>query len=134
VRSACSPAVAGIETLDLHPRLTDTASRVRSLKFILALTIGVIRDPRTRRLTMFYTLLVALVLLFLGATFLDAPLRQHVWIFGGYWIVCAWLTISAVLLALYDMVAIRTAARHERRRLEAEYARQKARTDDENPA
>jgi hypothetical protein len=129
-----SRAAAAVKALDPALRITDTASRVRSFKFILALTIGVIRDPRTRRLTMFYSLLVALVLLFLGATFLDVPLRRHIWIFGGYWIACAWLTITAVLLAFYDMVAIRAAARQERRRLEAEYVRKQVRPDDEDPA
>ena len=109
-------------------------THVRSLKFILALTVGVIRDPRTRRQFMFYGLIVALVLLFAGATFLDSTLRAHVWIFAGYWIACAWLTIAAVLLALYDMVAIRAASRRERRRLEAEYLRRKNTPDDENAA
>ena len=107
---------------------------MRSLKFILALTIGVIRDPRTRRQFMFYGLLTALVLLFFGATFLDAPLRRHVWIFAGFWIACAWLTIAALLLALYDMVAIRAAGRRERRRVEADYFRKPSPPDDENPA
>ena len=107
---------------------------MRSLKFILALTIGVIRDPRTRRQFMFYGLLTALVLLFLGATFLDAPLRGHVWIFVGFWFACAWLTVAVLLLALYDMVAIRAAGRRERRRVEAEYLRQHLPPDDENPA
>ena len=107
---------------------------MRSLKFILALSIGIIRDPRMRRQFMFYGLLVALVLLFLGATFLDAPLRGHVWVFAGYWFACAWLTIAALLLALYDLVAVRAAARRETRRLEQEYLRKQHPPDDENAA
>ena len=106
---------------------------MRSLKLILSLTIGVIRDPQMRRQFMFYGLLVALVLLFAGATFLDAKLREHVWVFAGYWFACAWLTIAALLLALYDMVAIRAASRRERRRLDAEYLRKQNPPDDENP-
>jgi hypothetical protein len=106
---------------------------VRSFKFLIALTLGVIRDPRMRRWFMFYSLLVALVQIFLGVTFLWAPLLQRPWIFITYWIACVWLTISALLLALYDMVAIRAAARQERHRLEAEYARRKSAPDDENP-
>jgi hypothetical protein len=106
---------------------------VRGLKFILAYTIGVIRDSRLRRQFMFYGLVVALLLLFAGATFLDARLRQHVWMFFGYWFACAWLTLAALLLALYDMIAIRAAARRERRRLEREYLAQHP-PDDENPA
>jgi hypothetical protein len=105
---------------------------VRTIKFILALTVGVIRDPRTRRLVMFYNLLVALVMAFLGVTFLAAVLREHIWVFAFYWMACAWLTIAASLLALYDMVAIRAAARQERRRLEAEYVRKQKEASDEN--
>ena len=73
------------------------------------------------------------MLLFAGATFLDAKLREHVWVFAGYWFACAWLTIAALLLALYDMVAIRAASRRERRRLDAEYLRKQNPPDDENP-
>ena len=83
---------------------------------------------------MFYSLLVALVQIFLGMTFLWAPLYQRPRIFIAYWIACAWLTIAALLLALYDMIAIRAAGRHERGRLEAEYARRKCAPDDEDPA
>jgi hypothetical protein len=106
---------------------------VRGPKFILAYTIGVIRDLRLRRQFMFYGLVIAMLLLFAGATFLDTPLRQHVWIFFGYWFACAWLTLAALLLALYDMIAIRAAAHRERRRLEREYLAQRRR-DDENPS
>lgn len=106
---------------------------MRGLKFILAYTIGVIRDPRLRRQTMFYGMVVALLLLFGGATFLDTPLRQHVWMFAGYWFACAWLTLAVLLLALYDMVAIRVAARRARRQLEREYLAQHP-PDDENPS
>jgi hypothetical protein len=45
-----------------------------------------------------------------------------------------WLTIAAVLLAFYDMVAIRASARRERRRLETEYAARPAPPDDEDAA
>lgn len=106
---------------------------MRGLKFLLAYTIGVIRDPRLRRQSMFYGLVVAMVLLFAGATFLDGPLRQHVWVFFWYWFACAWLTLAALLLALYDMLAIRIAARRERRRLERDYLAQHP-PDDENPS
>ena len=106
---------------------------MRGLKFILTYTIGLIRDPRLRRQSMFYGLVAALVLLFAGATFLDAPLRRHVWMFATYWFACAWLTFAALLLALYDMIAIRAAARRERRQLEREYLA-KRRLDDEDPS
>ena len=109
---------------------------MRSLKFLIAFTAGVIRDPRMRRHFMFYGLVVALVLLFAGSTFLDRSLREHIYVFAGYWFACAWLTVAALLLALYDMIAIRAAERRERRRLEREYLAQhgsKMPRNDEDP-
>lgn len=110
---------------------------MRSLKFLISLTIGVIRDPRVRRQFMFYGLIAALVLLFAGSTFLDPFLRERVWVFAGYWFACVWLTLAALLLALYDMLAIRATARSERRRLEREYIerqRNAEQRDDEDTA
>ena len=89
-------------------------------KFIIQVSKGLIRDQRARRTLMFYTVLVALVLLFAGSTFLWSLLREHLFVFIAYWAGCAWLTLLAVLLALYDMVKVRTDVRRERRRLERE--------------
>ena len=74
---------------------------------------------------MFFVMLAALVMLFLGATFLDGWLREHPVLFVFYWFACAWATLTAVLLALYDMLAIRTASQRERQRLAAEILAQK---------
>jgi uncharacterized membrane protein len=83
------------------------------LSFVVHATRGVIRDQNTRRKTMFVVLVVALVLLFLGATFLRPLLNPHehpVW-FIFYWLVCAWLTVSAMLLALFDLLVVRAQIR-----------------------
>ena len=69
---------------------------------------------------MFFTMLGVLVMLFLGATFLDGWLREHPLLFLFYWLACAWGTLTAVLLALYDMLVIRADARREKRRLAKE--------------
>ena len=69
---------------------------------------------------MFFVMLGALVLLFLGATFLDGWLREHPVIFAFYWLACAWATLTSVLLALYDLLSIRAGVRRERRRLASE--------------
>lgn len=90
-------------------------------KFIIQVSKGLIRNQRARRILMFYSVLVALVLLFVGATFLDAQLRAHPFVFIAYWAVCAWITVLAVLLALFDMLLVRANVRRERRRLEQEY-------------
>ena len=69
---------------------------------------------------MFFVMLGSLVMLFFGATFLDGWLREHPVLFVFYWLACAWGTLTAVLLALYDLLAIRAGVRRDRRRLAAE--------------
>ncbi len=90
---------------------------MRSIKFLLAYTLGLIRDSQTRRNTMFYTTLGSVVLLFVGAVLIDRNLREHpVW-FIVWWGACAWLMIASLLLALFDILTIRAAARRARREL-----------------
>lgn len=84
---------------------------------LLQITRGIIRDPRTRRSAMFFLLLAALVQLFAGAVFLDGYLCARPLLFLLYWGFCAWITLAAALLALYDMLLIRAAARRASRLL-----------------
>ncbi len=70
---------------------------------------------------MFYSLLFALVLLFAGATLLEERLREHPFVFLLYWAACAWITLLAVLLAIFDLLVIRAAVRAERDRIQREY-------------
>jgi protein-S-isoprenylcysteine O-methyltransferase Ste14 len=84
------------------------------LSFVVHATRGVIRDQNTRRKTMFVVLVVALVLLFSGSTFLQSNLNPHehpVWVIF-YWLVCVWLTLTAMLLALFDMLVVRAQTRN----------------------
>ncbi len=85
--------------------------------FFLSLTMAIIRDQRLRRVWMFYILLAALVMLFLGSTFLSGALSQSLFGFGVYWLVCAWLTATAFLMAVFDLLLIRVRARRETREL-----------------
>jgi hypothetical protein len=55
-------------------------------------------------------------MLFAGSTFLSESLTP--WGFIVYWGVCGWLTLAALLLALWDLLLVRAAARRERRKLE----------------
>jgi len=68
-----------------------------------------LRDQNTRRKTMFIVVVAALLLLFAGSTFLapllDAHLRPGWFIF--YWLVCAWVTVTAALLAVFDLLIVR---------------------------
>ena len=102
---------------------------VPSPKFILQLTQGLRRDARTRRTMMFYTTLASLVLLFLGATVLDARLVAHPFWFVAWWGVCAWLMLAAVLLAVFDLLMLRVAARRAKRDLAKKVFTEK---DDQN--
>jgi hypothetical protein len=90
---------------------------LRTTSFVIHATRGVIRDQNMRRKTMFVLLVVALVLLFAGSTFLQSALspRQHpIWLIL-YWFVCAWLTLTAMLLAFFDILVVRAQARKAKR-------------------
>ena len=98
------------------------------LRTIILMTRGILLDPRVRRWAMFVLLMVALVMLFAGNTFLAGVLPIP-WGFAIYWAVCLWLTLTALMLALWDILMLRVEARRERRRIEQEFAQKKK--DDE---
>ena len=83
---------------------------------------------------MFWCTVVALVLLFTGSTFLDRWLREHPFLFVGFWGVCLWFTSLVVLLAFFDLLLVRASGRRARRKLEREYFHEKKERDstDEN--
>lgn len=89
-------------------------------RFIIQVSKGLIRNQRARRLMMFYGVIIALVLLFAGATLLWNLLRNHPLLFLAYWAVCAWITLLAVLLAIYDILRVRADARRTLRRMREE--------------
>lgn len=68
---------------------------------------------------MFALLVAALALLILGSTLLEAPLnpREHPLGFLLFWIACGWLTLTALLLAAFDMLMLRLASRRTQRAL-----------------
>src|ERR1700720_1569132 len=90
---------------------------LRTASFVVHATRGVVRDQTARRKIMFVLLVVALVLLFAGSTLLRSILnpRAHpVW-FILYWLMCGWLTVTAKLLALFDLLVVRAQARKAER-------------------
>ena len=105
-----------------RPKASDGAEfhAVNNARFIIQVCKGLIRNGRVRRTLMFYNVLVLLLLSFVGATFLWTWLQAHPLFFVGYWGLCAWLTLLAVLLALYDMATVRLEAKQARRQLEEE--------------
>ncbi len=93
--------------------------KLRFVSFAIHATRGLVRDQNGRRKTMFWIVIAAVLMLFCGATLLAPWLDPHVrpgW-FILYWLVCAWITVTAVLLALLDLLLVRAQARGERRSL-----------------
>ena len=97
--------------MDKHPE-----KKLRISSFAVHAARGVIRDQKMRRNTMFVLLLAALILLFSGSTFLQTKVnpREHPVGFILFWFVCIWLTFTAFLLAIFDILLVRT----QRRKLE----------------
>ena len=90
---------------------------LRIVSFALHSARGLIRDHSSRRWTMFVVLILAMVLLFAGTTFLQPFLspREHPGWFILFWILCAWLTFLALLLAVFDLLTVKMQARAARR-------------------
>jgi hypothetical protein len=92
---------------------------LQTVSFIIHATRGVIRDQKIRRRTMLVVLVGALALLISGSTVLQEMLdpREHPGRFILFWIVCAWFSLTAILLALFDFLMVRLEARNARRAL-----------------
>jgi len=92
---------------------------LRTVSFVVHAARGVIRNQNARRKAMFVILAGALVLLFCGSTFLQSVLnpREHPDWFIFVWAVCAWLALTAMLLAVFDLLMIRLQARKTQREL-----------------
>ena len=100
--------------------------RLRTTSFVVHATRGVIRDQTTRRKAMLFLLALALLLLIAGFTFLAPALnpREHPWRVVLFWIVCIWLTFTALLLALFDLLVVRLQARRAERALREKFGAQ----------
>jgi hypothetical protein len=92
---------------------------LRAFSFVIHATRGLVRDQKTRRKAMLIVIGVALAFLFSGATFLQSALnpREHPAWFVCFWIMCAWLTLTAIFLAIFDLLRTRLEARREERAL-----------------
>ena len=86
---------------------------------ILQYTRGLIFEQHVRRQTMFYTVLAAMLMAFVGDTFFGEWLREKLVRFVVWWLACGWLTVLAALLALYDLLLLRVQHRLARRELRA---------------
>lgn len=93
--------------------------RLPTTSFVVHATRGVIRGQNTRRKAVLVLLMLALLLLISGFTFLQSALnpQEHPWRVILFWIVCIWLTFTAMLLALFDLLVLRLEARRAERAL-----------------
>jgi heme/copper-type cytochrome/quinol oxidase subunit 2 len=99
--------------------MADDPARLRIASFAAHTARGLIRDQTTRRWAMFITVLVAMLMLFAGSTFLEpwlAPREHPVW-FILFWLACAWFTLTALGLALLDLLMVRARSRAAKREL-----------------
>ena len=115
--------------------MAESFPTLNNLRFVIQVSKGLIRAPRARRTLMFYSVLVVLLLIFAGSTFVWSTLREHPLLFIGYWGVCAWITLLSVLLAFYDLACVRLEAKRERQRLADDHLgqQQERPSDDSNP-
>lgn len=67
---------------------------------------AMLRDRETRRKIMARLLAVALGLMAGGLWVVDGWLAKNVWFFLGWWALCAFFTCAAMLMAVYDMLAV----------------------------
>ena len=97
---------------------------LRTVSFVAHATRGVIRNQTTRRKAMFVVLGIALFLLFSGSTFLQSMLspQEHPTRFILFWFICAWLTLTAILLAVFDLLMVRVEARKAQRTLHEKFS------------
>jgi hypothetical protein len=87
------------------------------LGWLVMFTRGLIVDQHLRRVTMFYVVVAAMFMALTGDVIIAGWLREHLLRFAIYWLACAWLTILAALLAIYDLLMLRVQHRLLRRQL-----------------
>ena len=89
------------------------------LRTLLLYTRGIILSQHLRRVTMFYAVLVAMLMVFAGWEIFGDWLEphQHFYRFAVYWMICGWLTLLSALLAMYDMLMLRLEHQIARRAL-----------------
>jgi len=98
--------------------------RLWMARFTVHATRGLIREPRARRRVMAILLGFALVMVIAGLSALGPWLdsREHPVRFILFWFACGWVTLTAFLLAIADLLLVRAESRRARKALEEEAA------------
>lgn len=102
-----------------EPPPPEEERNLETVSFVVHATRGVIRDQKTRRKAMVFCLGLAVLMLMVGFTIFQTALnpREHPWFVIIFWIACVWFTFTAMLLAIFDLLIIRTEARRAQRAL-----------------
>jgi len=92
---------------------------LETISFVVHATRGVLRNQTTRRKAMIFCLALAVLMLLAGFTVLQTALnpREHPWFVMVFWIACVWLTFTALLLAIFDLLVVKSEMRRARRAL-----------------
>ena len=88
--------------------------------FVAHAVRGIVRDQTSRRRVMSGLITAALLMLIVGSTVLSGSLDPHVHAgrFMIFWLSCAWVTVSSLLLAVFDVLTVRARERTRRRDLQ----------------
>src|SRR3954463_6566488 len=94
-------------------------------------TRGLIRDRRARRKIMALVLGAALVMMAVGLTALSPWLEPHghPGRFIFFWFACGWLTLTALLLAVADLLLVRAEGKRSRKAIEEQVSPSKESED-----
>lgn len=83
-------------------------------KLVLGISRGIARDQFQRRRAMSALLIVSLTMLAIGTFPLWNIFPTHPRFFAFYWLICAWFTTCAALLAIYDFLLVIRRGREDR--------------------
>jgi predicted Na+-dependent transporter len=91
--------------------------RLEMAPFAIHATRGLLRDRKLRHVMMAITVALALIMLVTGLTVFRSSLdpHEHPWRCILFWFACAWQTVLAILLALFDLLMVRADARAARK-------------------
>ncbi len=100
--------------------MTAGSQRKASRPLMVQIVRGIVSHGSTRRRVMGGLVIMASALLAAGATFGAPWLSERPILFLLHWLAVAWLTCTALLMAVFDMLLVRRAARAAHTRLRRE--------------
>jgi uncharacterized membrane protein len=86
----------------------------RFLQLVIGIATGIALSQAQRRRVMFVLTLGSIIMLFGGTFLLWGSFVKHPLFFAVYWLVCVWIVICVLLLAIYDLLQVMRRGREER--------------------